>query len=94
MVVHGGRFALLTGSEMGILHALAEVFPRVLSKGAAMDALYSTRPDQEPEAKIVDVFICKLRKKIEPLGIFIDTSWGNGYALRAETRPVLVEVPA
>jgi two-component system cell cycle response regulator CtrA len=40
----------------------------------------------EPEVKIIDVFICKLRKKIEKLsaegGTCIETVWGRGYVLR------------
>lgn len=36
---------------------------------------------EEPDAKIVDVFICKARKKIAPFGIQIETLWGQGYRL-------------
>jgi two-component system cell cycle response regulator CtrA len=40
----------------------------------------------EPEVKIIDVFICKLRKKIEKIspdgGHCIETVWGRGYVLR------------
>jgi transketolase len=40
----------------------------------------------EPEVKIIDVFICKLRKKIEKImpdgGGCIETVWGRGYVLR------------
>ncbi|MGB1177535.1 MAG: winged helix-turn-helix domain-containing protein, partial [Candidatus Puniceispirillaceae bacterium] len=39
----------------------------------------------EPEMKIIDVFICKLRRKLElagARGVSIDTVWGQGYILR------------
>ena len=38
----------------------------------------------EPEVKIIDVFICKLRKKIEQATgeNYIETVWGRGYVLR------------
>jgi two-component system cell cycle response regulator CtrA len=39
----------------------------------------------EPELKIIDVFICKLRKKLaEATGgaNYIETVWGRGYVLR------------
>jgi two-component system cell cycle response regulator CtrA len=39
----------------------------------------------EPEVKIIDVFICKIRKKLEtasPGEHFIETVWGRGYRLR------------
>ena len=39
----------------------------------------------EPETKIIDVFICKLRKKLAGASNgrdYIETIWGRGYALR------------
>lgn len=91
MVVCGGEFAILTATECDLLVKMAQVFPRVMTTEAAMSALYGHRPDDEPDPKIIDVFICKLRKKIAPIGIEIDTSWGRGYALRSSAKPVLVQ---
>lgn len=85
MVASGGLFALLTGKETAVLQALVEAFPRVLSKEQIMDRIY-LGPDEEPEIKIVDVFVCKLRKKIDPLGLRIDTVWGSGYAMAVRVR--------
>ncbi len=39
----------------------------------------------EPDQKIIDVFICKVRKKLASLSggkNYIETIWGRGYALR------------
>ena len=39
----------------------------------------------EPEIKIIDVFICKLRKKLASASNgkdYIETVWGRGYVLR------------
>jgi hypothetical protein len=38
----------------------------------------------EPETKIIDVFICKLRRKLNNAGAngFIATAWGQGYVVR------------
>ncbi len=80
VVVGDGGFVVLTGIEMKVLAALADKWPRVLSKEQIMDAVYDLT-DDEPMMKIVDVFICKLRKKLAPLGVSITTSWGQGYAL-------------
>lgn len=75
----------LTGKEALMFAAL--VARGEASKQALMDALYSDKPDgDEPEIKIVDVFICKLRKKLRPYGIEIQTIWGRGYALPDEVR--------
>lgn len=53
----------------------------VASKSAIMQALYSDRPDEDPEPKIIDVFVCKLRAKVKPFGVNIETVWGRGYSL-------------
>jgi hypothetical protein len=42
------------------------------------------------EPKIVDVVICKLRKKLTPHNIPIETSWGNGYYIAAEHQATAV----
>lgn len=94
MVVANGAFAFVPTSEMALLTRLVEIFPRPLSRDAAMQHLYALRPDEEPQPKIVDVFICKLRKKIEPLGIRIDTLWGRGYVLRVDGKPQIVREAA
>ncbi len=91
MVVAGGRFALLTASEVDVLTALADAFPRVVPKERLMDALYGLKVDREPDIKIIDVFICKLRAKISPIDVEIDTAWGRGYALRVAKKPVVIE---
>ena len=39
----------------------------------------------EPELKIIDVFVCKLRKKLSAAAseeVYIHTVWGRGYVLR------------
>lgn len=51
------------------------------SKDSIMRALYLGRIDEEPEIKIVDVFVCKLRKKLRPFDVEIRTIWGQGYSL-------------
>lgn len=70
----------LTSSEARLFAFLTT--REVATKAAIMQALYSDRPDEDPEIKIVDVFICKLRKKVVPFGVDIETVWGRGYTLR------------
>lgn len=79
MVVANGGFAILTGKEASVLAALADAFPKHLTKDRILDLVYGEL--DEPEIKIVDVFICKIRKKVAPIGVHIDTFWGSGYAL-------------
>jgi two-component system, cell cycle response regulator CtrA len=58
-----------------------------LTKEAIMVGLYGLMPGaDEVEIQIVDVFTCKLRKKLKPFGIAIETSWGRGYYMTAEAK--------
>ncbi|GAA4108667.1 helix-turn-helix domain-containing protein [Aminobacter aganoensis] len=50
------------------------------SKSAIMQALYSNRSD-EPYDRVVDVFICRIRRKLKPFDLHIETVWGEGYTL-------------
>mgnify|MGYP001267103485 CR=1 FL=1 len=86
-----GESLPLTGKEFRIVEFLALRKGSVLSKTAFLGHLYGST--NEPEPKIIDVFICKLRRKLEiagARGVSIDTVWGQGYILReteAASRP-------
>lgn len=69
----------LTGKEAVIMGVL--VSRTMATKDAFMAALYREFAKDEAEPKIVDVFICKARKKLRPFGIVIETVWGQGYRL-------------
>ncbi|MDR1034715.1 MAG: response regulator transcription factor [Holosporales bacterium] len=78
-----GKEIALTGKEYSILELLALKKGSVLAKETFLNHIYGGM--DEPEVKIIDVFICKLRKKIAELtgGLnFIETIWGRGYTLR------------
>jgi two-component system cell cycle response regulator CtrA len=78
-----GRDVALTGKEYQMLELLALRKGTTLTKEMFLNHLYGGM--DEPEAKIVDVFICKLRKKLAvALGHDspIETVWGRGYMLR------------
>jgi DNA-binding response OmpR family regulator len=94
MVIANGKFAVLTGHELLLLQRLAEVFPRILTKEAALEWMYQIDADKEPEIKIIDVYICKARKKLDAIGVRIDTVWGKGYALAVDKKPNIVREAA
>ncbi len=76
----------LTGKEYGIMELLALRKGSTLTKEQFLNHLYGGM--DEPEVKIIDVFICKLRKKIEDAAggdNYIETVWGRGYVLREPT---------
>ena len=57
-----------------------------VSKQRLYNALYGNHanPDATPDPKIIDVFICKIRRKLEPHEIEIGTLWGWGYQMTPE----------
>jgi two-component system cell cycle response regulator CtrA len=73
----------LTGREYAILELLAIRKGATLSKEVFLNHLYGGM--EEPEFKIIDVFVCKLRKKLADAldnENYIETVWGRGYVLR------------
>ncbi len=81
-VLVSGAPVHLTGKEYSILELLVLRKGSVLTKEAFLNHLYGGM--DEPEMKIIDVFICKLRKKLSQAGAgnLIGTVWGRGYMLR------------
>ncbi|MDR3285633.1 MAG: response regulator transcription factor [Holosporales bacterium] len=79
-----GKILNLTNKEYSILELMAMRKGAALNKEAFLNHLYGGM--DEPELKIVDVFVCKLRKKIYDLTKsygYIETIWGRGYMLKA-----------
>jgi two-component system cell cycle response regulator CtrA len=73
----------LTGKEYAIFELLSLRKGTALTKEMILNHLYGGM--DEPELKIIDVFICKLRKKLVQATNgenYIETVWGRGYALR------------
>ena len=88
--LHGQKLHL-TAKEYQILALLALRTGSTLTKETFLNHLYG-RLDDDPEAKIIDVFICKLRKKLANASDgqdYIETIWGRGYALREPTKQAI-----
>ncbi len=84
-----GRRVHLTGKEYQILELLSLRKGTTLTKEMFLNHLYGGM--DEPEFKIIDVFICKLRKKLAAATAgehYIETVWGRGYVLRNPTDKV------
>ena len=84
-----GNTVHLTGKEYQMLELLSLRKGTTLTKEMFLNHLYGGM--DEPELKIIDVFICKLRKKLaEATGgeNYIETVWGRGYVLR-DPEPVM-----
>jgi len=87
-----GEGVHLTIKEYQMLELLSLRKGTTISKEMFLNHLYGGM--DEPEAKIVDVFICKLRKKLADASDgkdYIETLWGRGFALREpeDIRPAI-----
>jgi two-component system cell cycle response regulator CtrA len=79
--IEGARVHL-TGKEYKLLEILCLRKGTALTKEMVLNQLYGGM--DEPEIKIIDVFICKLRKKLANASggkNYIETIWGRGYML-------------
>jgi two-component system cell cycle response regulator CtrA len=86
-VLIDGRVVDLTGKEYAILELLVLRKGMILTKEMFLNHLYGGM--DEPEVKIIDVFICKLRKKLAKAGAdgVVGTIWGRGYIVREPSTP-------
>jgi two-component system, cell cycle response regulator CtrA len=78
----------LTGKEYGVLELLSMHKGATLTKAMFLDHLYGGV--DAPEVKIIDVFVCNLRKKLTQANAgkhYIETVWGRGYTLRDPREP-------
>ncbi len=77
-----GKKVHLTNKEYAILELLAVRKEKMITKEMFLNHLYNS--SDEPEIKIIDVFVCKLRKKLSKASggtNYIETIWGRGYKL-------------
>ncbi|MEO6536693.1 MAG: response regulator transcription factor [Candidatus Paceibacterota bacterium] len=84
-VTVNGTYVHFTGKELIVLSILASNRGRTLSKEMILTGMYTALED-EAEIKIVDVFICKIRRKLSEVhpdaGEVVETVWGRGYQMR------------
>ncbi|MEH6546089.1 MAG: response regulator transcription factor [Sneathiella sp.] len=90
-----GQRLHLTGKEYGMLELLSLRKGTTLTKEMFLNHLYGGM--DEPELKIIDVFVCKLRKKLAAATAgdnYIETVWGRGYVLRDPEVGTMVQAQA
>lgn len=83
--MYNGHWLDLTKKEYTILELLARKQGKTISKVSFLDQLYDG--NDEPNDKIIDVFVCKLRKKLEEASgkNYIETIWGRGYSINSHS---------
>lgn len=83
------------GLEPGLSPILGMLMKRAfVSHSSLYTVLYSGRPECDwPDAKVMDVQICKLRRKLKKIGVTIETRWGDGWMMsnanKAKVRAVI-----
>ena len=89
-----GRTVRLTAREFAVLRLLVLRRGTVVRKQTMLSHLYA-QDAEEPDGKIIDVFICKLRRKLAEAGgpDIIATVWGIGYRLDAPAEAKSPETP-
>lgn len=83
LLVAGNQIAELTAKEMQLFQTLWQKRAHTLSRETLLESLYwQGSIDEEPVIKIIDVFICKMRKKLAGMPLIIETVWGRGYRIK------------
>jgi two-component system, OmpR family, response regulator len=82
-VLHKDKATRLSKMEAAVVSCLLEAKGRVVTKDHIMQHVYGLACDW-PDWKILDIFICRARRRLKPLGIFIANSRGEGFALGVE----------
>lgn len=82
-VSHKGQMASLVPSEAEILTVLLRAAPRPVNAELLANALWGALADQR-SSNVISVHVCRLRKKLAPLDIHIETHWGRGYSLQGD----------
>ena len=83
IVTVDGKVLNLTSKEYSLFELLALRKGTTINKEQFLNHLYGGL--DEPEMKIIDVFLCKIRRKLEkltPNEEYIQTVWGRGYILK------------
>ncbi len=82
------RTLIIDGKLIGLTHRMSQILagilscdPRVASIGYLMDYVYGADADDEPEKKILSVYVCRIRKKLKNTRFDIITIWGYGYRI-------------
>jgi DNA-binding response OmpR family regulator len=83
----------LTPTEMQCVGAI--VRRGIVNQEAIYTAVYGSRPEsQQPDIKIIDVYICKIRKKLAAKGYALKNNFGVGYYFAPGERDALKQLCA
>ena len=81
VLIIDGELIRLTYRRCQILEGMLKCAPRPANLGYLMDYVYGTESDNEPDDKVISIYICKIRKKIAHTRFGIETIWGFGWKI-------------
>jgi DNA-binding response OmpR family regulator len=84
----------LTTQEARLIEALYGTPMGLVATKERLHAALSDEIEPETDIKLVDVIVCKVRRKLAGHGMEIVTHWGRGYSLAPQTRAMLGDVSA
>ena len=82
----------LTPKEWQVLEILWRRRDRPVTSETLMTLLYSDQPDDPPQDKIIQVYICRLRAKLDRTPYSIRSTWGDGYQLLDHKQRTEIEI--
>jgi DNA-binding response OmpR family regulator len=86
IVVRNRQAVRLSRREFQLLECLNRSPCRTVTHGQILDHIYGLESD-EPDWHILSIMVHRLRKKVAPLGLTIETVWGQGFALKSSDLP-------
>lgn len=88
-IEHDARKCRLSKKLMKLFLFLYQHRNKNVSRDAILTHLYLYEHD-EPHEKIIDVFVCHMRKQLSLIGMEIETVWGFGYRLNTEVKATII----
>lgn len=83
-------------SRFGLTASEGKIFARIVATGFASKAdLHATichGKDIEPDPKVIDVYVCKIRAKLEPFDIVIETAHSRGYKIGPDSLAIVMAI--
>ena len=81
IAVIDGEVIRLTHRQSQVLAGILKCDPRIALFGYLMDYVYGLENEDEPNDKILHVYVCKIRKKMNHTRFEIKTIWGKGFRI-------------
>jgi hypothetical protein len=85
------RISVVFGLDIEQATVLGMLYRReFVTRDGLYTVMYDARPEcDQPEPKILDIHMCRLRKTLKPMGIAFSTKWGAGWHMPAASKAVI-----